>query len=120
MRKLAIIAAVTAIGWSLAIAPSITHAAQPLDAQGPSGHFRQGDKIPVVPAMDIVGKIISDRNGNEAGRIDSLIIDSTNGKIEYVLIDGSPNFDLGGHLVAVPWSLMAPGPDARTNCATPR
>jgi sporulation protein YlmC with PRC-barrel domain len=114
MRKLAIIAAATAIGWSLAIPPSITHAAQPLDAQGPRGHFRQRHKIPVVPAMDIVGKIISDRNGNEAGRIDSLIIDSTNGKIEYVLIDGSPNFDLGGHLVAVPWSLMAPGPDART------
>jgi sporulation protein YlmC with PRC-barrel domain len=114
MRKLATIAAATAIGWSLAIPPSITHAAQPLDAPGPTGHFRQGDKIPVVPAMDVVGKIISDRNGNEAGRIDSLIIDSTNGKIEYVLIDGSPNFDLGGHLVAVPWSLMAPGPDART------
>lgn len=114
MRTLAIIATATAIGWSLATAPPITHAAQPLDARAPSGHFRQGDEIPVIPAMDIVGKFISDRNGNEAGRIDSLIIDSTNGKIEYVLIDGSPNFDLGGHLVAVPWSLITPGPDART------
>lgn len=108
-RAITIAAAAAAIGWSLAIVPSVTHAAQPA-TQSPSEHSR----IPVVPAADIVGKLISDRNGNEAGRIASLIIDSTNGKIKYVLIDGSQNFDLDGHLVAVPWLLMAPKPDART------
>lgn len=114
MRKVAIIVAVTAILWSFAITPSIIHASQPFGAEAPSEHSRQRDKISIISAADIVGKLITDRSGNDAGRILSLVIDHTDGKIEYVLIDGSPNFDLGGQLVAVPWSLMALGPDART------
>ena len=110
MRKLAIIAAATALVLSLATASSIARAVQPLDAHGESP--KQSNKIAVVPAINIVGRSIRDRSGNEAGRIFSLIIDDRSGRIEYVLIDGSPTFDLGGHIVAVPWSLMALGPDA--------
>jgi sporulation protein YlmC with PRC-barrel domain len=51
--------------------------------------------------MDLVGRFISERSGNDSGRIESLLIDDKTGKIEYFLIEGSPNFDLGGRIVAV-------------------
>jgi sporulation protein YlmC with PRC-barrel domain len=110
VKNIAILAA--AIVWSLA--PALTQAAQPWDTTDLTGDFRQSDKIPVVTAEDIVGKSVADRNGNAAGRVISLIVDGASGKIKYALIEGSPNFDLGGYLVAVPWPLLTFGLDART------
>ncbi|MGA7803931.1 PRC-barrel domain-containing protein [Bradyrhizobium sp.] len=103
---------VGAIIWSLV--PAITQAAQPWETTDRTGDLQQTDKIPVIAAKDIVGKSIADRNGNAAGRVASLIVDSAGGKIKYVLIEGSPNFDLGGYLVAVPWPSLTFGLDGRT------
>lgn len=112
MKNIAIMAA--AAVWSLATAPPITHAAQPFNATDIAADFQQSHNISVVPAKDIVGKSVADRDGNVAGRVMSLIVDSASGKIKYALIEGSPNFDLGGYLVAVPWPLLTFGLDART------
>jgi sporulation protein YlmC with PRC-barrel domain len=101
-----------AIVWLLA--PAIAQAAQPWDTTDLTGDLQQKDEIAVAPADEIVGKSVVDRNGNAAGRVLSLVIDSASGEIKYVLIEGSPNFDLGGYLVAVPWPLMTVGSDART------
>ena len=109
MRSIVMRAAMAGV-LSVAMAPSIINATQPESSNGDVG---QGARISVVPAMNIVGRIISDKSGNDAGRIDSLVIDDRSGKIEYVLIEGSPNFDLRGQLVAVPWSLIDLGPGAR-------
>lgn len=112
MRRIVMSAAIVGV-LSVALAPSIINARQPDSSNGDGGYAGQEDEIAVVPAMNIVGRFIIDRSGNDAGRIESLIIDDRSGKIRYVLIEGSPNFDLGGHLVAVPWSLIDLGPGAR-------
>ena len=86
MKNIAIMAA--AAVWSLATAPPITHAAQPFNATDIAADFQQSHNISVVPAKDIVGKSVADRNGNVAGRVMSLIVDSASGKIKYALIEG--------------------------------
>jgi sporulation protein YlmC with PRC-barrel domain len=71
----------------------------------------QNQTIAILPASDLTGRSVVDPQDRNAGRIDSMIIDSQNGAVEYVLIGGRGNFDLGGHLAAVPWSvLQQPGP----------
>lgn len=45
-----------------------------------------------------------DRNGNNAGRIYSLVLDTRNGSVDYVMVAGRDDFNLNGQLVAVRWS----------------
>jgi hypothetical protein len=101
MRAIVTMAAATGIILCLSTSPSIIRAAQPAGSDEGNSYFGQGDKLPVAPAMDLVGRFISERSGNDSGRIESLLIDDKTGKIEYFLIEGSPNFDLGGRIVAV-------------------
>ncbi len=63
-------------------------------------------QIPLLPASDIAGRRVLDQSGNAVGRIDSIIVDSRNGGVEYVLIGDQGNGDLNGQLVAVPWSVL--------------
>lgn len=67
---------------------------------------RQPERIPLIAAADIVGRPLTDPQGRSAGQIDSMIIDTRNGVVEYVLIRGRGDFDLDGELIAVPWSVV--------------
>lgn len=63
-------------------------------------------RIPILAATDIVDRPVVDRNGHDAGRIDSMVIDTQNGIVKFVVIEGRGNFHLNGRLIAVPWSII--------------
>ncbi len=48
----------------------------------------------------------SNSQGQDAGRIRSLIIDTDNGSIEYALIGSRGNFNIDDNLVVVPWPVL--------------
>ncbi|HEU5019484.1 MAG TPA: PRC-barrel domain-containing protein [Pseudolabrys sp.] len=72
----------------------------------PQQQAQQTARIPLLPASDIVGRPVVDLNGTNAGRVNSMVIDTKNGVVEYVLIEGRGDFDLNGQLIAAPWSII--------------
>lgn len=68
--------------------------------------MQQKTRIPLLPAADLVGRAVTDAHGHDAGRVDSMVIDTKNGVVEYLLIGGRGNFNLNGQFVAVPWSVV--------------
>jgi sporulation protein YlmC with PRC-barrel domain len=72
----------------------------------PPQHLRPSDTLPIIPAVDIVGRRLVDPNGGDAGRVSSLIFDIKNGNVDFVLIEGRGNLDLDNKLVALPWSVF--------------
>ncbi|HZD91532.1 MAG TPA: PRC-barrel domain-containing protein [Pseudolabrys sp.] len=69
-------------------------------------NMRQSARIPLLPAADIVGRPVVDLRGQDAGRVDSMVLDTKNGVIEYLIIGSRGNFNLNGQLIAVPWSAV--------------
>lgn len=65
-----------------------------------------GPTFMVAPASSVVGKRVIGDGGRDAGRITSLIVDTHNGQIDYVLVGGSGGFDINGQVIAVPWSAI--------------
>lgn len=120
MRDLAVVAAVAAFGG---VPYGAASAAQPapqqpaVQTQSDGSNTTNGqtqatqstqstNRIPLLPASDIVGRPVVDLHGRDAGRVNSMIIDTKDGVVEYLLIEGRGNFNLNGQLVAVPWSIV--------------
>ena len=66
----------------------------------------RGPTVSVAPAAEIVGKRIIGSQESDAGRVHSVIVDTTDGKLDYIVLSGSGSFDLNGQVVAVPWSAI--------------
>ena len=58
----------------------------------------------VVRASELIGKNFDDRQGNDAGEIDDLIVDSATGRVAYAIadLDDDWNKQADGKLVAIP------------------
>ncbi len=58
----------------------------------------------VVRASELIGKNFEDRQGNDAGEIDDLIVDSSSGRVAYAIadLDDDWNKQADGKLVAIP------------------
>lgn len=82
-------------------------AAAPQPTQAPEHrHSQAASRIPILAAADIVGRPVVDRDGHDAGRVNSMVIDTKNGVVKFVVIAGRGDFDLRGRLIAVPWSIV--------------
>jgi len=53
-----------------------------------------------------VGRDLKDRHGIDVGEINSLVIDTQNGAVEFVMIKPPSSFNDGGQLIAAPWSAL--------------
>lgn len=77
---------------------------------GASGE-RRGGETPAntVRASDLIGKNFDDAQGNDAGEIEDLIVDSSTGRVEFAIVDfdDSWNEQADGRLVAVPLTSFA-------------
>src|SRR5690606_10027689 len=53
---------------------------------------------------ELIGKNFEDRQGNDAGEIDDLIVDSSNGRVHFAIVDLDDgwNDQADGKLVAIP------------------
>lgn len=69
--------------------------------------------IAVMPASQIVGRDLQDPQGIDAGKINSLVIDTKSGVVEFVMITPPSSFNAANQLIAAPWSAL--GPPATAN-----
>jgi sporulation protein YlmC with PRC-barrel domain len=94
---------------TVALAPAAFAAPAATQAPAPSAAARaNGPEIEVLPASGLVVRPVVDRNGRDAGRVNAVVIDTANGVVEYVLLEGRGGFNLNGELIALPWSLLEP------------
>lgn len=58
----------------------------------------------VVRASELIGKNFDDRQGNDAGEIDDLIVDSSTGRVHFAIVDLDDDWNkqADGKLVAIP------------------
>lgn len=75
---------------------------------------RSGDQAnrKFVRASELIGKNIDDRAGKDAGEVEDLIVDLSNGRVQFAVIDFDDSWakDSDGKLVAIPLkSLTMPG-----------
>lgn len=66
----------------------------------------RGPTVSVAPAVEIIGKRVIGAQDSDAGRVNSVIVDTTDGKLDYLVLSGGGSFDLNGQVVAVPWSAV--------------
>ena len=66
----------------------------------------RGPTVSVAPAIEIIGKRVIGAQDSDAGRVNSVIVDTSDGKIDYLVVSGAGSFDLNGQVVAVPWSAI--------------
>lgn len=60
-------------------------------------------RITVTYTSEIVGRTINDNQGNEAGELEYVVIDTRNSDIRFAVISSGGLFDIGDELTAVPW-----------------
>jgi sporulation protein YlmC with PRC-barrel domain len=73
----------------------------------PARQASQRDAPPslhVTSAGDLANRFAYDKNGRDAGWVQSVMIDARTGKIGYLVIGSDANFDLGSKVIAVPWT----------------
>jgi sporulation protein YlmC with PRC-barrel domain len=76
--------------------------------QSASPQLHPASEILVRAASQIVGRSLKDPQGRDAGEINSLVIDTGNGAIDFVMISSAGSFNVGSQLVAAPWLALQP------------
>jgi len=104
LRHLATAAIAIGAGAYVPSIPALA-AASPA-ALAPTASVTNVAQIPIVAADRIVGRPLVDQQGHDAGQIATLLLDTSNGSIEYVLIGSRGNFNLNGRLAVVHWSVL--------------
>jgi len=98
------------VGWAASGADTIgAHS----PAAGDAGENLDSAMINVMPANQIVGRDLKDAQGIDAGKISSLVIDTKNGAVEFVMITPAGSLNTDNQLIAAPWAAL--DPPATTN-----
>ncbi len=74
------------------------------------------NRVQLTPADAITGQTVYNRQGDEVGEVEYLLIDPRTGKVQYALIGSGGLFDIGEKITPVPWSSLSvtPGDDDST------
>jgi sporulation protein YlmC with PRC-barrel domain len=62
--------------------------------------------IVVMPANQIVGRDLKDAQGIDAGKINSLVINTKSGAVEFVMITPPSSLNADNRLIAAPWAAL--------------
>ncbi|HEX5328360.1 MAG TPA: PRC-barrel domain-containing protein [Acetobacteraceae bacterium] len=62
--------------------------------------------IDIVAANSIIGRDLRDPSGADAGTINSLVINTQTGVVDFVMVGGSGSFNPGAGLIALPWMAL--------------
>lgn len=69
--------------------------------------------ITVESAQNLVGRTLRDPAGSESGKIHSLVVDLSSGRVLYAIVGTAGTFDIGDKYVAVPFSSLGLAPNGK-------
>lgn len=61
----------------------------------------------VVNANDVIGVNVENMQGDNLGKIEALMLDKLNGKVNYVVLSYGGFLGMGNKLFAMPWSIFS-------------
>lgn len=61
----------------------------------------------VLSATTIIGDNVVNRQGDDLGKVEEIMLDTTNGRIAYAVLSFGGLFGLGNKLFAVPWNALS-------------
>jgi sporulation protein YlmC with PRC-barrel domain len=93
------------VGWTASSADTL---GAPGPAAGGAGEKLDPAMINVMPASQIVGRDLKDAQGIDAGKINSLVIDTKSGAVEFVMIAPAGSLNADNQLIAAPWAALDP------------
>ncbi len=59
-----------------------------------------------MAASTLQGDAVVDRNGKDAGKVESIMLDVATGRVAYVVLSFGGILGMGGKLFALPWSAL--------------
>ena len=60
---------------------------------------------------DLKGKKVMDANGENIGKVNSMLVDSQSGKVRYIMLTSGGVFGVGGEDYLIPWQALRTGPE---------
>lgn len=75
-------------------------------------------RVEVTPANEITGQTVYNRQGDEVGEVEYLLIDPRTGKVQYALIGSGGLFDIGEKMTPVPWTSLTVTPGDEDSTVT--
>jgi sporulation protein YlmC with PRC-barrel domain len=61
--------------------------------------------------VDLQGKKVMDTNGENIGKVNSILVDSHSGKVKYIMLTSGGVFGVGGEDYLIPWQALRTGPE---------
>lgn len=79
-----------------------------------TGQPMPGGKAPLFKASKLVGYSVKNKQGEEIGEIEELVINSQDGRIAYAVLSFGGFLGMGDKLFAIPWKSLTPIPDQQS------
>lgn len=70
----------------------------------------KGQEARIVKASDIMGYSIKNAQGQEIGKIEDIVLNPQDGRVEYVAMSTGGFLGMGDKLFAIPWDALRPLP----------
>ncbi len=83
----------------------------PLEAEVPEqGAALSADSIILTSAQQLAGRTVVDAQVEDVGTVEYLLVGLPSGKIQYVMVDPGPWWNLNDDLIPIPWGAINTGP----------
>lgn len=73
-----------------------------------------GGKTPLFKASKLIGYSVKNKQGEEVGKIEELVINSQDGRIAYAALSFGGFLGMGDKLFAIPWKSLTPIPEQQS------
>jgi sporulation protein YlmC with PRC-barrel domain len=79
-----------------------------------AGQPMPGGKALLFKASKLIGYSVKNKQGEEVGEIEELVINSQDGRIAYAVLSFGGFLGMGDKLFAIPWKSLTPIPDQQS------
>lgn len=73
-----------------------------------------GGKAPLFKASKLIGYSVKNKQGEQVGEIEELVINSQDGRIAYAVLSFGGFLGMGDKLFAIPWKSLTPIPEQQS------
>jgi sporulation protein YlmC with PRC-barrel domain len=79
-----------------------------------TGQRMPGGKAPLFKASKLIGYSVKNKQGEEVGEIEEVVINSQDGRIAYAVLSFGGFLGMGDKLFAIPWKSLTPIPEQQS------
>jgi len=89
-------------------------APEPAAPTGPTAKQMPEGKTSLLKASKLIGYSVKNKQGEEVGQIEEIVINSQDGRIAYAVLSFGGFLGMGDKLFAIPWKSLTPIPEQQS------